>query len=104
MNRESIKIPPYHHSEIPQLKPYQVRNHLMRIKTNKSTAPGDIPAKIIKEFALFLCVPVTDIINCGLIAGHWPTTYKRETITPTPKQFPPETTEVDKKLHLMFSR
>ena len=94
VNRDEIKIPPFHHSEVPQLKPYQVRNHLQKIKTNKSTAPGDIPAKIIKEFALFLCVPVTDIINSGLTAGHWPSKYKRETITPTPKQFPPETTEM----------
>ena len=94
VNKDAINIPPFQNSDIPQLKPYQVRKHLEKIKTNKSTAPGDIPAKIIKEFALFFCVPLTDIINSGLKVGHWPTSYKRETITPTPKQFPPENREM----------
>ena len=35
-----------------------------------------------------------DIINSGLSVGHWPKTYKRETITPTPKQNPPESREI----------
>ena len=55
--------------------------------------PGDIPARVIKEFSLFLCVPMADVINCGLRVGHWPKTYKRETITPTPKQYIPQKTE-----------
>ena len=42
----------------------------------------------------FLCVPMSDIVNCGLRVGHWPKSYKRETITPTPKQTPPETREM----------
>ena len=37
---------------------------------------------------------MSDIINTGLRVGHWPKYYKRETITPTPKQFPPETREM----------
>ena len=61
------------------------RKYLEGIKTNKATAHGDIPAKIIKEFAQHLCVPFADVINTGLAVGHWPTQYKRETITPTPK-------------------
>ena len=28
------------------------------------------------------------------MVGHWPKVYKKETITPTPKQFPPETMEL----------
>ena len=32
---------------------------------------------------------MTDIINTGLRVGQWPKMYKRETITPIPKQFPP---------------
>ena len=94
INKEAIKIPTFPQSSIPQFKPYQVRKYLEKIKTNKSTAPGDIPAKIIKEFSQFLCVPFTDIINSGLKVGHWPTNYKREFITPTPKQYPPEDREM----------
>ena len=98
VNKESIKIPPFSSSSIPHYKPFQIRKYLEKIKTNKSTAPGDIPAKIIKEFAHSLCVPFTDIINSGFKVGHWPRTYKREFITPTPKQLPAEDREM---LHLI---
>ena len=94
VKKADICIPSFSQSSIPQFKPYIIRKYLEKIKTNKSTAPGDIPAKIIKEFALFLCIPMADIINSGLKVGHWPKFYKRETITPTPKQHPPETREM----------
>ena len=94
VNRASIKIPTFSKSTVPQFTPGQIKKYLLGIKTNKATAPGDIPSKIIKEFAPYLCVPFSDVINSGLMVGHWPTHYKRETITPTPKQFPPETTEM----------
>ena len=94
VKKEEIKIPAFSNSSIPQFKPAVIRKYLEKIKTNKSTAPGDIPARIIKDFALFLCVPMADIINSGLSVGHWPKTYKRETITPTPKQYPPESREM----------
>ena len=60
-------------SSIPQWKPYVIRKYL----------PGDIPARIIIEFALFICVPMADIINNGVKRGQWPKFYKRETITQT---------------------
>ena len=90
INRDMIDIPPHCPSTVPQFKPYQVRRHLGRIKANKSTAKGDIPARIIKDFAQYLCIPVTDIINTSLLCGVWPKIYKQEIITPTPKQYPPE--------------
>ena len=94
IKKGEIQIPSFEKSSIPQFALHKIRKYLQGIKTNKSTAPGDIPAKVIKEFALFLCVPMADIINTGLRVGHWPKHYKRETITPTPKQFPPETREM----------
>ena len=60
----------------------KVKQHLEQIKVNKSTAPGDIPAKIIKELAPHLCIPVADIINTAIKRGQWPKLYKIETITP----------------------
>ena len=90
INRDMIDIPPHCPSTVPQFKPYQVRRHLGRIKANKSTAKGDIPARIIKDFAQYLCIPVTNIINTSLMCGVWPKIYKQEIITPTPKQHPPE--------------
>ena len=94
VNADEIEIPPFTQASIPQFKPHQIRKYLQGIKTNKATAPGDIPARIIKDFALYLCIPFADIVNSGLKNGKWPTQYKRETITPTPKQFPPETAEM----------
>ena len=94
IKKDDISIPHFTKSSIPHLKPHIIRKYLQTIKTNKSTAPGDIPAKILKEFALFLCVPVANIVNCGLAVGHWPKSYKRETITPIPKQFPAENREM----------
>ena len=55
VNREEIQLASFCSSEVPQFKPYQVRRYLDKIKTNKSTAPGDIPAKIIKECPCFGC-------------------------------------------------
>ena len=37
---------------------------------------------------------MANIINTGLKIGHWPKIYKNETITPIPKQHPPETKEM----------
>ena len=70
IKKDDISIPPFSASSIPQIRPHIVRRYLKNIKTNKSTAPGDIPARIIKEYALFLCVPVADIINTGLRVGQ----------------------------------
>ena len=38
VNRKEIDIPPHNPSTLPQLKPYQVRRHLEKIKANKSPA------------------------------------------------------------------
>ena len=94
INKDEIVIPPFNQSSIPQFKPHKVMKYLRNIKTNKSTAPGDIPPRIIKEFAFYLSIPLSNIINAGLRVGHWPKIYKRETITPIPKQFPPETRDM----------
>ena len=94
IRKDDIDIPLFNRSSIPQYKPHEIRKYLQKIKTNKSTAPGDIPAKIIKEFACFICIPMANIINTGLSVGQWPKIYKKETITPIPKQYPPESMEM----------
>jgi hypothetical protein len=103
VSREDIKIPSFSSSDIPQFEPHQIRKYLQNIKVNKATAPGDIPARIIKDFSLYLCIPVADIINSGLMTGCWPKIYKRETITPTPKQFPPENRELLRPIANLFN-
>ena len=52
---------------------------------------------------MYICVPLSNIINCGMSAGHWPQHYKRETITPTPKQIPAETRELLRPIANLFN-
>ena len=74
--------------DIPQLSPAEVREYILTLKSKKSTPPGDIPVKLVKEFALLICVPLTDIINCSLKEGKWALCFKKEVITPIPKEYP----------------
>ena len=91
IEEDDIKVPPFHKNEIPQFHPSQVWLELSRLKTNKATVPGDLPAKLIKEFAAYITEPLTDIINTSLRRGEYPDIYKYEICTPVPKKFPPET-------------
>ena len=85
-----IQMNPKNDEPLPALEDYQVYEYLRKIKTNTSTAKGDIPAKIIKEFAPELAAPLTDIINCMSKRGEFPHIWKIETVTPAPKVYPPE--------------
>jgi hypothetical protein len=66
-----------------------VYNHLRRIKTTTSTVKNDIPAKIIKQFAIYLARPLADVINTSIRRGEYADLWKLETVTPVPKVFPP---------------
>ena len=66
---------------------------MSKIKRNKATVKGDLPAKLIKEYAAYLAEPFTDIINSSLKRGEYSQIYKYEISTPVPKVFPP--TRVD---------
>ena len=57
--------------------------------SKKSIGPGDLPQKILKEFAQELATPLSDIINCSLRSGVFPEAYKRAEIVPIPKCNPP---------------
>ena len=87
---DDIEIPPFRKEEIPQFKPNQVSLQLSKIKTNKATVTGDLPARLIKEFAAYLAEPLTNIINTSIQRGEYPQIYKYEISTPVPKVFPPE--------------
>ena len=103
IKKENINIPSFLPSSIPQFSAYQVKQFLDRTKTKKSTAPGDIPSKIVKQFSNYLSIPVADIINSGLKAGVWPHLYKCEYITPVPKQFPPDTMDMLRPISNLFN-
>ena len=85
---EDIQIAPFSAAYIPQFSPAEVKEYIMRLKSKKSTAPGDIPVKIMKEFSLQISIPLCDIINSSLLKGQWADCFKKEIITPIPKQYP----------------
>ena len=60
------------------------------MSTRKACVKGDIPMKIIKEFAVELAEPLAHILSFGIAEGQYPDLYKFETITPVPKIYPPE--------------
>ena len=93
MEKNQINIPDFHPSEIPQYSPYQIQMIISQMKTNKSTLPEDIPAKVMKRFSVFFSVSLADIINTCLKTGAWPASYKIELITPIAKITPPEKIE-----------
>ena len=90
LKSEDIEVPDYPTTSIPHILVSEVKEKLAMIKINKSTAPGDVPANLIKVAAEHIAEPLTDVINASILLGQWPDTYKLETITPAPKIQPPK--------------
>ena len=91
---KDISIPYFSPQDIPQFSNSKVKEYKSRIKTKKYCPAGDIPAKIIKEFGSYLCTPLADILNSSLLLGIWPKCYKKDIITPIPKEYPVLTIEM----------
>ena len=60
------------------------------MKNNTSTVKGDIPIKVIKMFGHELYGPLSNIFKRCCRFGEYPNIWKLETVTPAPKQYPPE--------------
>ena len=90
LNSHDIQIPHFEEKSIPQFSHLQVQEALEQIKQNKSVPPGDIPSKILKLFADKLSKPISSILNCSIKQGKWPTSWKKEVVTPVAKVFPPK--------------
>jgi hypothetical protein len=92
IQKDDISIPPHDENQIPQFYPSQVWFALSRLDANKATVQGDVPAKLIKQFAAYSAEPLADIYNTGLRRGEYPELYKFEVCTPVPKVHPTQTT------------
>ena len=90
LKNDDVSVPYFKESEIPQFSPAQVWFALTKLNTNKATVPGDVPAKIIKQFAAYLAEPLADILNTSVRRGEYPKIYKFEISTPVPKCYPTE--------------
>ena len=90
LKNDDISVPQFTESEIPSFSPAQVWFALTKLNTNKATVPGDVPAKLIKEFAAYFAEPLADILNTSVGRGEYPKIYKFEVSTPVPKVYPTE--------------
>ena len=54
LRKEDIEVPKFDKSTTPHIPLEEVYETLMSIKTKKSTAPGDVPAKLVKRSAEYL--------------------------------------------------
>ena len=88
LKTEDIKIPTLSEDQVLQFQPSQVWLQLTKIMTNKATVRGDLPARLIKEFAAYLAEPFTDIINTSLRRGEYPQIYKFEVLPQSQRYFP----------------
>ena len=74
----------------PNIGPYKVLKTIKKMRKNACTIKGDLPMKVISEFADDLTLPLSHIINSSLQQGKYPNIWKNEIVTPAAKVFPPE--------------
>ena len=77
------------------LEPHEVLSILKKRKLKNSRVPGDIPAKVKREFLPELATPLAKIFNRINETGSYPRTWVREYVTPVQKQpFPEDENQV----------
>ena len=54
-------------------------------KKPRSGVPGDLPRELLKEHSVEIATPLNRIINNIMETAIWPTTWKKEYVTPIGK-------------------
>ena len=85
-------------TELPPVEPWNVTLIIKDVKAKRSTALGDLPMKLIKEFDVFLAEPLSHIWKRCLAHGEYPDVWKLEIVTPMPKVYPPKETKDLRKI------
>ena len=75
---------------VPRLSAAAVYRKLARAKKPNSSVPGDLPKKVIKQYAAKLAVPLSVIYNNITNKSVYPEQWKTEHQIPIPKVYPPE--------------
>ena len=83
---------------LPLFEPMQIHKKIKKMKKKVSTAPNDIPWKIILEFSVELAKPLSHIYNSASMKGIWPSIGKQELVTPVPKVYPPKSPDDLRKI------
>ena len=77
--------------EIKQFTEFAVFKELKKLKPNCSSYPGELPVKLIREYALFLAKPLASIINQCFSEQTFPDAWKRAYVRVIPKVKGPKT-------------
>ena len=92
--------PPLDHSKLPAFLPHDCDLKyvteleiyiLLKKVSSKSPGIGDIPPRILSEFAAEIATPICNIINASLYECTFPSQWKKAKIIPIPKSNPPVT-------------
>ena len=62
-----------------------VFDQLFKLHCGKATGPDQIPTRLLKIGAQFLCYPLTDIFNASISLKKFPMCFKRAHVCPIPK-------------------
>jgi hypothetical protein len=68
-----------------QVSPESVYDQLLRLHSRKAMGPDQIPLRLLKEGAQFLCYPIADIFNLSILSKQFPVCFKRAHVCPIPK-------------------
>ena len=91
------------HSDVtPSVSIGLVKAELTRINTRKATTSDDYPSWVTKEFAEFLCEPLTDIINTMFKQQKYPDVWKYAEVIPVPKLKSPSQCKEFRPISLLF--
>ena len=74
---------------IPKLSVYDAYCKITRAKKPNSSVPGDLPKKIVQQFASQLSVPSAVVFNSITSTAVFPEQWKIEHQLPVPKVYPP---------------
>ena len=77
-------------ADIPEVTEHMVYEKIRKAKKPNSTAPGDLPKRIVEEFSVELALPATIIFNKSLQSLEYPSNWKKEYATPIKKVTDPE--------------
>ncbi len=88
INRLPVYLPVT--EEVPTIEPNHVCSKLLKLNAHKAVGPDGIPTRILKDLAIELSEPITDIFNRSLSAGTIPSIWKCADIVSIPKENTPK--------------
>ncbi|XP_065564321.1 uncharacterized protein LOC136029743 [Artemia franciscana] len=71
--------------DVCEVSEFTVYKKLLRLKANCASYPGELPVKLLREFAIFLAKPLSSIINQCFLQQVFPSAWKRAYVRVIPK-------------------